>query len=182
MRTANPLQGAIELLLAGAVMAIRGLGGFHLACDATNADAVGRLRARKHRYGKPFGLMARDVDAIRRYCSVTPAEAALLQSPEAPIVLLAADGAEALPASIAPGLDTLGFMLPYTPLHVLMAQRFERPLVMTSGNISDEPQITGLSQARTGLRHCRCLLDAQPRNRQPHRRFGGAGCRRTGVV
>ena len=75
------------------MVAIRGLGGFHLACDATNPEAVQRLRQRKHRYGKPFALMARDLDTIRRYCNLTPAEADLLQSPEAPIVLLSADGA-----------------------------------------------------------------------------------------
>src|SRR5262249_39072384 len=80
-----------------------------------------------------------------------PAEAALLRSSEAPIVLLAADGPEALPKAVAPGLDTLGFMLPCTPLHVLISQQITRPLVMTSGNISDEPQITSLNKARTGL-------------------------------
>jgi hydrogenase maturation protein HypF len=146
------LDSAIELLKSGAVLAIRGLGGFHLACDATNAEAVQRLRQRKHRYGKPFALMARDLDTIRRYCSLTPAEADLLQSPEAPIVLLAADGPEELPEGIAPGLNTVGFMLPYTPLHLLLTQQIDRPLVMTSGNISDEPQVTSLDTARTGLR------------------------------
>src|SRR6185295_16776023 len=108
------LESAIALLKDGAVVAIRGLGGFHLACDATNPEAVLRLRQRKHRYGKPFALMARDLDTIRRYCNLTPAEADLLQSPEAPIVLLPADGPEKLPEGIAPGLNTVGFMLPYT--------------------------------------------------------------------
>ena len=147
-----PLESAIELLKSGATVAIRGLGGFHLACDATNPEAVQRLRQRKHRYGKPFALMARDLDTIRRYCNLTPAEADLLQSPEAPIVLLSANGVEKLPDGIAPGLNTVGFMLPYTPLHLLLTQQFDRPLVMTSGNISDEPQVTSLDTARTGLR------------------------------
>ena len=150
--TSTALDSAIQLLKSGAVVAIRGLGGFHLACDATNPEAVQRLRRRKHRYGKPFALMARDLDTIGRYCNLTPAEAALLESPEAPIVLLAADGVEKLPEGIAPGLNTVGFMLPYTPLHLLITKQIDQPLVMTSGNISDEPQVTSLDTARTGLR------------------------------
>jgi hydrogenase maturation protein HypF len=150
--TPTPLDSAIELLKGGAVVAIRGLGGFHLACDATNSEAVLRLRRRKHRYGKPFALMARDLDTIRRYCNLSPAQTDLLRSPEAPIVLLPADGPEKLPPGIAPGLNTVGFMLPYTPLHLLITQQIDRPLVMTSGNISDEPQVTTLDTARTGLR------------------------------
>ena len=118
-----PLESAIELLKSGAVVAIRGLGGFHLACDATNAEAVQRLRRRKHRYGKPFALMARDLDMIRRYCNLTPVHADLLQSPEAPIVLIPADGPEKLPNGIAPGLNSVGFMLPYTPLHLLITRK-----------------------------------------------------------
>ena len=151
-RATAALDSAVELLKNGAVVAIRGLGGFHLACDATNAEAVQGLRQRKHRYGKPFALMARDLDTIRRYCNLTRAEAKLLQSPEAPIVLLSADGPEKLPAGIAPGLNTVGFMLPYTPLHLLITQQIDGPLVMTSGNISDEPQVTSLDTARAGLR------------------------------
>ena len=153
LRATEALDAAIELLKRGAVLAIRGLGGFHLACDATNAEAVQRLRQRKHRYGKPFALMARDLDTIRRYCNLTSAEADLLRSPEAPIVLLAADGPENLPEGIAPGLNTAGFMLPYTPLHLLITRQIDGPLVMTSGNISDEPQVTSLDTARTGLRN-----------------------------
>jgi hydrogenase maturation protein HypF len=150
--TATPLEASIELLKNGEVLAIRGLGGFHLACDATNGAAVQRLRERKHRYGKPFALMARDLEMIQRYCNVTPAEEKLLQSPEAPIVLLSADGGEKLPDGVASGLNTIGFMLPYTPLHLLLTREIDRPLVMTSGNISDEPQVTSLETARAGLR------------------------------
>jgi hydrogenase maturation protein HypF len=152
LSTTAALESAVELLKSGKVVAIRGLGGFHLACDATNAEAVQRLRQRKHRYGKPFAIMARDLDTIRRYCKLSPAEADLLQSPEAPIVLLPANGPEKLPEGIAPGLNTVGFMLPYTPLHLLITQQIDGPLVMTSGNISDEPQVTRLDTARTGLR------------------------------
>jgi hydrogenase maturation protein HypF len=146
------MHTAIEMLKGGSILAIRGLGGFHLACDATNPESVQQLRQRKHRYGKPFALMARDVDMIRRYCNVTSAQADLLQSPEAPILLLPADGREKLPESIAPGLNSIGFMLPYTPLHLLIMREIDRPLVMTSGNISDEPQVTSLDRARSGLR------------------------------
>jgi hydrogenase maturation protein HypF len=148
----DALRATVELLERGAVVAVRGLGGFHLACDATDPEAVRRLRARKRRYGKPFALMARDLDAIRRYCLLTTAEAELLQSPRAPVVLLDRGGPETLPQDIAPGLNTVGFMLPYTPLHVLIMRRFDRPLVMTSGNVSDEPQITSVDDARTRLR------------------------------
>ena len=150
-RSTSAMRAAIEMLKGGSILAIRGLGGFHLACDATNAESVQRLRQRKHRYGKPFALMARDVDMIRRYCNLSSAEADLLRSPEAPIVLLPADGKEKLPAGIAPGLNTVGFMLPYTPLHLLITREIDRPLVMTSGNISDEPQVTSLDRARIGL-------------------------------
>jgi hydrogenase maturation protein HypF len=96
--------------------------------------------------------MARDLETIRRYSNLTQAEADLLQSPEAPIVLLPANGPEALPDGIAPGLNTVGFMLPYTPLHLLITRRIDGPLVMTSGNVSDEPQVTSLDTARTGLK------------------------------
>lgn len=149
----DPIELATDLLKRGEVLAIRGLGGFHLACDATDEAAVQRLRQRKHRYGKPFAIMARDLDMIRRYSSVTPAEEKLLLSPEAPIVLLVADGKEKLPHGIASGLNTIGFMLPYTPLHLLITREMDRPLVMTSGNISDEPQVTSLDTARVGLRN-----------------------------
>jgi len=152
LRATSALNSAIEMLRSGAILAIRGLGGFHLACDATNPGSVQRLRRRKHRYGKPFAIMARDIETIRRYSNVTTAAAKFLQSPEAPIVLLPADGREKLPEGIAPGLNTIGFMLPYTPLHLLITQQIDQPLVMTSGNISDEPQVTSLDRARTGLR------------------------------
>ena len=151
LRKTAVLQTAIEMLKSGAILAIRGLGGFHLACDATNPESVQQLRQRKHRYGKPFAVMAKDVDTIRRYSSLTAVEGDLLRSPEAPILLLPADGVEKLPAGIAPGLNTIGFMMPYTPLHLLITRQMDRPLVMTSGNISDEPQVTSLDLARTGL-------------------------------
>jgi hydrogenase maturation protein HypF len=139
------------LLARGEIVAIKGLGGYHLACDATRPDAVARLRAAKRRDRKPFALMARSLDVIRRYGAAGALEAAALASPEAPIVLLAATGPEALPAAIAPGLATLGFMLPTTPLHHLILRGFDRPVVMTSGNLSDEPQAIDDADAATRL-------------------------------
>ncbi len=148
---ADALRRAAGLLDQGLILAIRGLGGFHLACDATCVDSVERLRSRKKRFGKPFALMARDLEVIRRYCSVSSQEQALLESAPTPIVLLQADGPEALPDALAPGLNTLGFVLPYTPLHVLLMEDMERPLVMTSGNLSNEPQVTIAAEARQRL-------------------------------
>ncbi len=116
----DDVDAASSLILKGDIVAIKALGGYQLACDATLPEAVAALRERKHRDAKPFALMARDLDVIRRYCSVSDAEEAALTSKEAPIALLSADGAERLPEAIAPGLDTLGFMLPATPLHLLM--------------------------------------------------------------
>lgn len=146
-----PLDAAVRHIKDGKILAIRGLGGFHLACDATNRSAVDRLRARKRRFGKPFALMARDTSVIQRFASISPLESELLHSPVAPIVLLRADGPERLPECIAPNLGTLGFMLAYTPLHKLVLEEFDVPLVMTSGNIAHEPQITVNAQARVKL-------------------------------
>jgi hydrogenase maturation protein HypF len=138
---ADPIRTAAALLRAGEIVAIKGLGGFHLACDATREDVVARLRTRKRRPKKALALMARDVATIRRYARVSAAEAALLESPAAPIVLLRPAGLPLAPA-VAPGVATLGFMLPYTPLHHLLFEDLDRPLVMTSGNLSDAPQLT----------------------------------------
>jgi hydrogenase maturation protein HypF len=139
------------LIANGEIVAIKGLGGFHLACDATNAEVVARLRQLKRRDAKPFALMARDLDVVRRYCSVGVEEERALLSAAAPIVLLQADRAERLPDEVAPGLASLGFMLPTTPLHLLILERMERPVVMTSGNVSEEPQVIDEGAARTRL-------------------------------
>jgi hydrogenase maturation protein HypF len=148
---ADEIDAAIQGIDAGRIIAIKGLGGYHLACDATNAQAVEALRRRKRRSNKPFALMARDLEVIRRYAHVTSVEGTLLASEAAPIVLLDAHEPETLPASIAPGLLLLGFALPYTPLHHLILARFDRPLVMTSGNLSDEPQCIDDGDARHRL-------------------------------
>ena len=147
----DDVDAAGGMLMNGHIVAIKGIGGFHLACDATNGEAVARLRARKRRRGKAFALMARDVAVIRRYCALSDEEAALLADPAAPVVLLRARG-EALPEAIAPGLDRLGFMLPYTPLHHLLLRRMARPVVMTSGNISGRPQCIDNQAVRDELR------------------------------
>lgn len=147
----DDIDAACELLLEGEIVAIKGLGGYQLACDATRSDAVRRLRERKHRDRKPFALMASDIDVVRRYAVVTEAEEAILSSAAAPIVLLDAVGPERLPEEIAPGLRTLGFMLPTTPLHALLIHRIDRPLVMTSGNRSDSPQIISDDDAMRDL-------------------------------
>jgi len=139
------------MLLKGHIVAIKGLGGYHLACDATNAEAVTRLRQRKQRYTKAFALMARDLDVIRRYAEMSADEEAALTSSAAPIVLLDALGSFRLPEEVAPGLNALGFMLPSTPLHHLIFRRLDRPIVMTSGNRSDEPQIIDDNTARAEL-------------------------------
>ncbi len=147
----DDVDAVTGLLQKGEIVAIKGLGGFHLACDATNEEAVIRLRARKKRDAKPFALMARDIDVIGRYCTLSKQEIKLLQSPEAPIVLLEVGRKDLLPDAVAPGLTTLGFMLPYTPLHLLILRRLDRPVVMTSANFSDEPQIIDNDIARERL-------------------------------
>jgi hydrogenase maturation protein HypF len=128
-----------RLLLGGKIVAVKGVGGYHLACDASDVAAVERLRGRKYREEKPFALMASSVEVVRRHCVVSEAEKALLLSARRPVVLLARRSDSNLPAAIAPGVNTLGFMLPYTPLHHLLLEDLDRPLVMTSGNVSDEP-------------------------------------------
>jgi hydrogenase maturation protein HypF len=140
----NPADGedlvgrARSLLSQGAIVAVKGLGGFHLACDALNGAAVEGLRGRKYREDKPFALMA-SLDIVREYCLVSPAEESLLLSARRPIVLLERKSDARIPQAIAPGSRTLGFVSPYTPLHHLLLDGLDRPLVMTSGNVSDEP-------------------------------------------
>jgi hydrogenase maturation protein HypF len=128
-----------SLLLDGKTVAVKGIGGFHLACDALNAEAVSALRERKYREDKPFAIMAASIEEVKRHCEVSPEEEQLLLSERRPIVLLQRRPSSPLPASIAPGIRTLGFMLPYSPLHHLLLEDLGRPLVMTSANISDEP-------------------------------------------
>ncbi|GAB4530702.1 MAG: carbamoyltransferase HypF [Roseibium sp.] len=146
----DPVALAADLLKAGGIVAVKGLGGFQIAVDAGNEQAVAELRRRKHRQEKPLALMARDLDQIRRFASVAAGEAELLQSPAAPIVLLGRAG-EALAESIAGPFDRLGFMLPNTPLHHLLVADLDRPVVMTSGNLADNPQESENTSARENL-------------------------------
>ena len=136
------LQQARKELIDGKIIAVKGLGGYLLACDASNLKAVTELRKRKNRSQKPFALMAWNLESIRKYCRVSDEEADLLSSHQSPIVLLEKTDSSSLPDEIAPHQRTLGFMLPYTPLHKLLMEPetgFPEILVMTSGNQSEEP-------------------------------------------
>ncbi|GAA2900169.1 carbamoyltransferase HypF [Streptosporangium fragile] len=135
----DPVTGAVRLLRSGAVLAVKGLGGYHLAVDAADEDAARTLRARKHREEKPFAVMVPDLDAARALCELDTEAERLLTGPRRPIVLLPRRPGAAVAASVAPGDRRLGLMLPYTPVHHLLAAEFARPYVLTSGNLSDEP-------------------------------------------
>ncbi|HEX6164199.1 MAG TPA: carbamoyltransferase HypF [Vicinamibacterales bacterium] len=135
----DPIEEAAGLLERGAIVAIKGLGGFHLACDATDSEAVKRLRLRKRREQKPFAVMAADLDAAARLAILSDDERRLLSSPIAPIVLAQPRQHSPLAALVAPDAPLVGVMLPYTPLHHLLMRAVSTPLVMTSGNLSDEP-------------------------------------------
>ncbi|MBE9512793.1 MAG: carbamoyltransferase HypF [Chloroflexi bacterium] len=142
----NPVQGddvveiASALLKAGKILAIRGLGGFQLACDATNEKAINQLRERKKRPAKPLAVMVATIGDVERHCLVSAEERKLLESPKCPIVLLRwQHNSSNISTAVAPKLKYLGVMLPYTPLHHLLLRETDLPLVMTSGNLSEEP-------------------------------------------
>jgi hydrogenase maturation protein HypF len=137
--TGDPLDIATRALEAGKVVALKGLGGYHLACDARSEASVAKLRARKHREEKPFAIMVADLEAARALVELEEKQAALLASPARPIVLLRRRPGAAVAPSVAPGSALLGVMLPYTPLHHLLLRELGRPLVMTSGNRASEP-------------------------------------------
>ena len=157
----DEINTVANLLLQGYIVAIKGLGGFHLACDATNEEVVQKLRQRKQRPHKPLALMARDLKIIEQYCTLSAAEKELLTNSAAPIVLLLRQElgnhnqnsltTNPIADSVAPDQNTLGFMLPYTPLHHLLLREWDIPLVMTSGNLSSEPQCIDNNEARTKL-------------------------------
>ncbi|HEV8625009.1 MAG TPA: carbamoyltransferase HypF, partial [Acidimicrobiia bacterium] len=135
----DPLTETAQRLHDGAVVAVKGLGGYHLAARADHGAAVAALRSRKHREDKPFAVMAADLDAAGQLCLLDPAGVALLESPRRPIVLLPVRPGAPIAPSVAPGNRSLGVMLPYTPLHHLLAEELGVPFVLTSGNVSDEP-------------------------------------------
>ncbi len=138
-RAGDAIALAAALLCDGGIVALRGMGGFQLACDAGDEAAVARLRTRKRRPAKPFAVMVVDVAAARLLCEISDAEAAALLQPARPVVLLRRRADAPMAPGVAPGLDELGLLLPSTPLHHLLLRDAGRPLVMTSGNLSEEP-------------------------------------------
>ena len=150
----NSIQKTRQLLAEGKIIAIKGLGGFHLACDATNAESVAELRQRKLRVDKPFALMMPDLATIEKQCFVSDAERELLQSIARPIVLLRRKLESNIVEEVAPAQEFVGVMLPYTPLHYLLLEKaddFPQALIMTSGNVSEEPIATDNDEARQRL-------------------------------
>jgi hydrogenase maturation protein HypF len=152
----SALEAAVQALLTGRILALKGLGGFQILVDATNADAIDRLRARKRRPHRPFAIMCCALDEVRRHCRVSPDEAQVLTSPQSPIVLLLRSDnlsistlhpSFPLPDVLAPGNPHLGVMLPYTPLHHLLLHFMSRPVVCTSGNLSEEPMAIDNAEA-----------------------------------
>jgi len=134
----DEIKCAVDALKRGKILAIKGIGGFHLAVNALDDEAVSTLRSRKKRYGKPFAVMMKDIKQVEEYCILSEEEKKLLLSQRKPIVLLKKKG-EKLARGVADGLDTLGVMLPYAPIHYLLMEEIDFPIVMTSGNVSEEP-------------------------------------------
>jgi hydrogenase maturation protein HypF len=141
------LQKTVELLKEGKIVAIKGLGGFHLAADATNDRALKELRRRKRRNEKPFAVMFKDIEQLEGFADIGTFEREILLSPEVPITLVTAKGKTKLSPEVAPKLKKLGAFLPYTPLHHLLLRDFGKPLVMTSANVSDEPIVKDNDEA-----------------------------------
>ena len=151
VETDNPVKRAIDLLARGSILAIKGLGGFHLSVDAANDEAVRRLRSRKFREEKPLAVMVRNLPQVRRITRISPEEEDLLLSPQRPIVLIRKGKANLISPAVAPGLGNLGIMLPYTPLHHLLMEGPFPALVMTSANQVDEPICVGNREAAQRL-------------------------------
>jgi len=147
----DPVAATIDLLSSGRVVAVKGLGGFHLAADATSEDAVRTLRERKHREEKPLAIMSKNVETVRTYAEVGDLEESLLTGPERPVVLLRKKPGSVIAESVAPGNKYLGVMLPYTPVHHMLLDTGLVALVMTSGNISEEPIAIDLEDAMERL-------------------------------
>lgn len=148
---AHALPATVQALRDGRIVAVKGVGGFHLMCDAANDLAVAQLRVRKHREEKPLAVMFRDLDALRAHADVSPDDATRLQSTAAPIVLVQRHPESSLAAGLAPDNPWLGALLPYAPLHVLLLAAFPGPLVATSANLSEEPICTDNDDARARL-------------------------------
>jgi hydrogenase maturation protein HypF len=158
----DPVTSAAGFLQEGKILAVKGLGGFQLACDATSDGAVGRLRQRKNRYAKPLAVMVRYLDEAGELCQVSSEEEELLQSVAGPIVLLLEREGSRLSGEVAGGLNHQGLFLPYTPLHHLLLDQVGLPLVMTSGNVSSEPIVKDNHEAQSrlaGIADCFLLHD-----------------------
>lgn len=147
----NIFNEIARLLEKGEIILIKGVGGFHIACDATNHEAVKNLRERKKRPTKPFALMMKDIEMIKNYCFVSKEEEEILKSKERPIVLLKIKSLNGISPLVAPDNEYLGIMLPYAPYHFLIFEKFNKPIIMTSGNLSDEPIIKDNEEAREKL-------------------------------
>lgn len=147
----DPVASAADALRAGRIVAVKGLGGFHLACDARSEAAVARLRARKRREARPFAVMFPDLASVEREAVVDEPARVSLRGPRRPIVLLPRRAGSGLAAGLAPRLGEVGAFLPYTPLHHLLLRAFGGPLVMTSGNLSEEPIAAGNDEALARL-------------------------------
>ena len=133
------LEKTVQLLKEGNIIAVKGVGGFHLVCDATDDKALKKLRERKKRGEKPFAVMFRDIDQIKKYAEITDFEEAVILSPERPVVIVKSKKETDMSFEVAPYLDRIGVFLPYSPLHYLLLNDYKKPLVMTSANLSDEP-------------------------------------------
>jgi hydrogenase maturation protein HypF len=159
----GPVAAVARALGEGSIVAVKGLGGYHLACDATSSPAVLRLRERKRRDEKPFAVMVASLDAARELAILGPGEEGLLASVERPIVLVRRREASALAPEVAPGNPLVGLLLAYTPLHHLLLEAAGRPLVMTSGNLSEEPMAARDDEAFARLRGIADLFLAHDR-------------------
>ncbi len=137
------ISGAVELLRGGGILAIKGVGGYHLVCDATNSEAIAKLRERKNRPTKPFAIMVKDIEMAKELANIFKKEEELLTSKERPIVILNSS-LLTLNSLVAPNISKIGLFLPYTPLHLLILKELNRPIVATSANITDEPICTNI--------------------------------------
>jgi len=136
------VDGAVRLLKEGAILALKGVGGYHLVCDATNFEAISKLRERKKRPSKPFAVMVKDIAMAKEFANISKKEEQLLTSKERPIVIL--NSLQTLPSLVAPNISKIGLFLPYTPLHLLILKKLNRPIIATSANLSDEPICTDI--------------------------------------
>lgn len=150
------LKILIEEIKKGKIVAVKGIGGFHLICDATNEESVRELRRRKRRQEKPFAVMFRDLEQVEEYAQPTDLERALLLSPERPIVLIRKK--RELAPSVSPGLKRVGAFLPYSPLHHIILKNLDFPIVATSGNLSDEPIVKNNDEALNKLKEFSDLI------------------------